>query len=58
MDNNASRAQRLVSRNSIQQQGHLPLDPHAALAQDRFLLGQDAQLDPTLRSLIHAVRDY
>lgn len=35
------------------QQGHLPLDPHAALAQDRFLLGQDAQLDPTLRSLIH-----
>lgn len=35
------------------QQGHLPLDPHAALAQDRFLLGQDEQLDPTLRSLIH-----
>lgn len=35
------------------QQGHLPLDPHAALAQDRFLLGQDAQLDTTLRSLIH-----
>jgi len=35
------------------QQGHLPLDPHAALAQDRFLLGQDAQLDPTLRSLFH-----
>lgn len=35
------------------QQGHLPLDPHAALAQDRFLLGQDAQLDPTLRSLIY-----
>lgn len=35
------------------QQGHLPLDPHVALAQDRFLLGQDAQLDSTLRSLIH-----
>ncbi|WP_413529799.1 CMD domain-containing protein [Rahnella inusitata] len=35
------------------QQGHLPLNPHAALAQDRFLLGQDAQLDPTLRSLFH-----
>ena len=34
-------------------QGHLPLNPHAALAQDRFLLGQDAQLDPTLRSLFH-----
>ena len=35
------------------QQGYLPLDPHAALAQDRFLLGLDAQLDPTLRALIN-----
>lgn len=35
------------------QQGYLPLDPHAALARDRFLLGLDAQLDPTLRALIN-----
>ncbi|MGY3210318.1 AhpD family alkylhydroperoxidase [Ewingella americana] len=33
------------------QHGHLPHDPHAALVQDRFLLGLDAQLDPTLRRL-------
>lgn len=35
------------------QQGHLPLDPHAALIQDRFLLGLENQLDPTLRPLIN-----
>ncbi|MFU2318017.1 CMD domain-containing protein [Rahnella sp. PCH160] len=35
------------------QQGHLPLDPHAALIQDRFLLGLENQLDPTLRQLIN-----
>lgn len=35
------------------QYGHLPLDPHAALVQDRFLLGLDAQLDPTLRQLLN-----
>lgn len=33
------------------QQGHLPHDPYAALVHDRFLLGLDAQLDPTLRRL-------
>ncbi len=35
------------------QYGHLPLDPHAALVQDRFLLGLDNQLDPTLRQLLN-----
>ncbi|PKE30194.1 peroxidase [Rahnella sp. AA] len=35
------------------QQGHLPLDPHAAKVQDRFLLGLDIQLDPTLRQLLN-----
>ncbi|MGA5653823.1 CMD domain-containing protein [Rahnella contaminans] len=35
------------------QYGHLPLDPHAALIQDRFLLGLENQLDPTLRPLIN-----
>jgi uncharacterized peroxidase-related enzyme len=35
------------------QYGHLPLDPHAALIQDRFLLGLENQLDLTLRPLIN-----
>lgn len=35
------------------QHGHLPLDPHAAQIQDRFLLGLDVQLDPTLRQLLN-----
>lgn len=35
------------------QQGHLPTDPQAVLVQDRFLLGLDAHLDPTLHRLIH-----
>jgi uncharacterized peroxidase-related enzyme len=33
------------------QQGHLPPAPHAAQVDDRFLLGLDTQLDPTLRQL-------
>lgn len=35
------------------QQGHLPPDQQAALIQDRFLLGLDTPLDPTLRTLIN-----
>lgn len=34
------------------QQGQLPGTPHAALAEDCFLLGLDAHLDPTLQRLI------
>lgn len=34
------------------QQGHVPTDSQAVLVQDRFLLGLDAHLDPTLHRLI------
>lgn len=33
------------------QQGHVPTDPQAVLVQDRFLLGLDTHLDPTLQRL-------